>query len=105
MIFAAAQFLFEGYAAGNFRTESAIDPNDHGQYGAQQQHGRQAVKQQVGPEGAVIGKAADPMLLDGVGFLRAEVGEHLVQDTHQHFIVTRYAHRQLVAVGRFATDV
>ena len=54
--------------AGDFRTEPAIDPNDHRQHGTEQQYSGQAVRQQVDPEGAVIGEAADPMLLDRIGF-------------------------------------
>jgi hypothetical protein len=105
MVFAAAQFLLQGYPAGNFRTEPAVDPNDDGQHGTQQQHGRQAVEQQVGPEGRVINDIANPVLLDLVNFAGAEVGEHFIQNANQQFVLSRHAHCQLVAIGRFATDI
>eukprot|EP00659_Diplonema_papillatum_P013428 gene13428-biopygen13468 len=105
VVFAAAQFLFEGDPAGNFRAEPTIDPNNHGQHDAQQQHGRQPVEQHIRPERPVVDDVADPALLDGLGLSRADVGQDFIEDAHQHLVVLGYAHGQLIAVRRFAADV
>ena len=68
VVLAASQFLLKGDPTGNFRAEPAIDPNDDRQHCTQQQHRWQAVREQVSPEGAVIGEAADPVLLDRISF-------------------------------------
>ncbi|MNC68090.1 hypothetical protein D3C75_1186470 [compost metagenome] len=46
-----------------------------------------------------------PALLDLADFAAAHVGHDFVQNAHQHFVVAWCGHGQLVAVGRFATDV
>ena len=68
VVLAASQFLLKGDPTGNFRAEPAIDPNDDRQHRTQQQHRWQAVREQVSPEGAVIGEATDPVLLDRISF-------------------------------------
>ena len=53
----------------------------------------------------MIGETADPVLLDRIGFVGAEVGEDFVQNAHQYFLIAWHAHSQLLAVGCFAADV
>ncbi|MNF90286.1 hypothetical protein D3C84_728460 [compost metagenome] len=105
MVFAAAQFLFKVDAAGDFRTQSAIDPDDHRQHGDQQQQPRQAVNDQIGPKGSMIEDVTDPMFLDGADFCRCHVRQDFVQDADQNLLVLRHAHGQLIAIGRLAADI
>ena len=68
MVFTAAQLLFEVDPPGDFRTQPAVNPDDHGQRDHQKQQSGQAVNQQVGPEGSVIQYIAHPVFLNGADF-------------------------------------
>ncbi|MNN20327.1 hypothetical protein D3C81_1336030 [compost metagenome] len=105
MVFAAAQFLFQGDAPGNFRTQPPVDPHHCRQYCHQQQYAGQSVDQQVVPEGPVIEDIADPALLDLADFAGAHVGHDFVEDADQDLLLPRYRHGQLVAVVGFTADI
>ncbi|MCY1406596.1 hypothetical protein D9M71_218670 [compost metagenome] len=105
MVFAAAQFLLKGNAPGYFRAEPPVDADDHRQDDTQHQQARQAVGQGVMPEGAMVEDLADPALLDITDFAGRHVGQKLVEDAHQDFLLQWRSHGQLVAVGRFARYV
>src|SRR5450830_165745 len=95
MVFAAAQFLLEGHALGYFRTQPAVDAHDHGQYGDQQQDARQAVEQQVGPDGATDQDVAYPAILDRLFLGDGHLGHDLVDNAHEDFLLPGHGHRQL----------
>ena len=105
MILTAAQFLFEVDAAGDLRTQAAIDADNHRQHDDQDHQARQAVNQQIRPECPVIKHVADPVLLNLADFSGGHVRQDFVQNAHQYLVVTGYAHRQLIAIRCFAADV
>ena len=53
----------------------------------------------------MIEDVTDPMFLDGADFCRRHVCQDFVQDADQNLVVTRYAHCQLIAIGRHAADI
>lgn len=53
----------------------------------------------------MIEHTAHPALLDRADFVRAEIGQDLIENAYQDLAVPRHAHGQLVAVGRLAADV
>ncbi|MCY1512921.1 hypothetical protein D9M68_474010 [compost metagenome] len=105
VLLAAAQFQFEGRAAVDLAAQAAVDAQDDRQHGEYGEEDRQAVEQDVAPGVALIEFDSDPGLLQGGDFFGAEFAEQLVEDADQHRLRRRGGHRQLVAVGRLATDV